>query len=259
MSHKGGWQKKKVALQKKEREANITKCIPKLSKLFSDKSDASSINSSSKDNQQSASSNSSSSNDNQQSASSNSNGNQQSAIDGIFSNDPGNWNTNEKSRLIAYWAPKGPCECQNIPVDFSITKRQYPDKVRFLNRSYFEFAMPNKQLCKREWLLYSPSMCSLYCFYCTLFSDKGFLFTKGFTDWKNKEYVANHPSTPEHLKSLKCYSEYTNLAGRVDISLEKQIAELCDYWNKVLFRIIETVVFLAERKEPFRGSDEQIG
>ena len=87
-----------------------------------------------------------------------------------FSNDQGEWDITSKE-FVEYWTEKGPHECHNLNADFSLTKREYHKENRYLTKSYFEYMKPNKQIGKREWLVYSPKTKKVYCFYCLLFCD----------------------------------------------------------------------------------------
>ncbi|CAM2106220.1 unnamed protein product [Caretta caretta] len=81
-----------------------------------------------------------------------------------FSNDPGKWDVTSQD-LIAYCTENGPQKCQNLDADFSLTKQEYTNKNRYLTKSMFEYVKPNKQIGKREWLIYLPSKKKVYCFY----------------------------------------------------------------------------------------------
>ncbi|CAM2113597.1 unnamed protein product [Caretta caretta] len=112
-----------------------------------------------------------------------------------FSSDPGKWGMTSQD-LIAHWTEKGPQKCQNLDADFSLTKRECTNKNRYLTKSMFEYVKPNKQIGKREWLIYSPSKKKVHWFYCHLFSD-----TKSFDEYEIQGVArtANH-----EYKSAKC-------------------------------------------------------
>ena len=111
----------------------------------------------------------------------------------------------------------------------------------------------------RDWLLYSPSAKQVYCYHCKLFGESESVLVRGFNDWKHFYRIAEHPESPEHLKSINCFLDYRESSARIDKNLEIATIREQKYWYKVLHRIIETVIFLAERNQPFRGHDEKLG
>ena len=149
--------------------------------------------------------------------------------------------------MVEYWTEKGPHECQNLNGDFSLTKREYHKQNRYLKKSYFESMQPNKQIGKREWLVYSPKTKKVYCFYCLLFCDYGKrgLLCEGFNDWKKMSYIAKHPQIEQHTVSLGTYHSRKKLKGRIDVEIEKQFLENRSYWKSVLQHIIATTALFA--------------
>ncbi|XP_065653038.1 zinc finger MYM-type protein 5-like [Hydra vulgaris] len=71
---------------------------------------------------------------------------------------------------------------------------------RHFSSSWFEKNLPNGEKVNRQWLLYSASKNSLFCFPCILFSNtKTSKFadtSKGFSEWKQL-----NPRIPEHENS----------------------------------------------------------
>lgn len=179
----------------------------------------------------------------------------------IPSCDPGKWNIYTRDeRFISYWCEKGPEQCQNWNSDFSATKREYLKQNRYLTIAMFDYEKPNNEIGKREWLLYSPSTYKVYCFYCCLFNDKkSGQFCTGFNDWKNPVYISQHAKSTQHITAVGVFHSRRNISERIDAQLESQFLETRDYWQNVLKRVIETIVFISERGLAFRGSDEKVG
>lgn len=105
---------------------------------------------------------------------------------------------------------------------------------------------PNGEKCNREWLLYSPLKKMVYCFYCLVL--KSDVMCDGYNDWKNiNKIIEIHVKKSEHISAISTYIKRTQNTNKINIELEKQIIETCDYWKNVLKQLIETILFLSER------------
>jgi len=90
--------------------------------------------------------------------------------------------------------------------DFSKSKRHYPDKVRTVKEHMLFSRLPNGELKKREWLMYSNTTGCLYCVPCKLFhSHKDSSFCKGFNDWKHSNRLKEHEQSSEHRLNMKTF------------------------------------------------------
>ena len=114
------------------------------------------------------------------------------------SNDPGMWkefNTDD----IAYWIEIGPDICQHHEGPFENSLRMFNNgnQKRFCSQKIFSGTKVNGETYKREWLLYSQSTGSVYCFVCKLFASKtaSSRFIEGFSDWRNIIVVDQHENT----------------------------------------------------------------
>lgn len=180
-----------------------------------------------------------------------------------FSTDPALWNVN--NNLRSYFIDKGPDMCQNHEVDLKNSARNFiesnKNKIRYANISYFTRVLLNGEKIKREWLLYSPSEGTLYCFVCRLFSSKCLAFgTKGFEDWKHgHESICGHENSVEHRNCMLIYTKRKKEISQIDEGLIKQLKNEQCYWRELLKRIVAVIKFLASRGLAFRGSNQQIG
>ncbi|GBP12569.1 Zinc finger MYM-type protein 1 [Eumeta japonica] len=78
-------------------------------------------------------------------------------------NDP--WLWREFSNVeVEYWLSCGPNDCQNHNSPFEKSRRTYGSTSRYCHEKVFIGRKPNGENYKREWLLYSSSTGSLYCF-----------------------------------------------------------------------------------------------
>lgn len=141
-------------------------------------------------------------------------------------------------------------------------KQQDGSKVRYCNVNFFHKKTKAGEIIPRSWLCFSPTTGRVYCFFCKLIgvSEDNQFVKDAFCDWKHAgERLLVHETSPNHLKSLESFNNLSNLRGRIDAELEKQIELSTKYWRKVLKRVIDVILFLSERSLSFRGDDEIIG
>ena len=179
--------------------------------------------------------------------------------------DPGLWDINDPN-TIEYWIHSGPSTCQNHDSDLSNSCRVYKKagaettKMRYVSNNVFKRELRNGECIKREWLLYSPSQGSLYCFVCRLLSKKDSPFaTSGFNDWKHSKSITEHENGEEHRKCMTAYLIRHNKNASIDSLLTEQHRSEQEYWHKVLTRVVSVIRFLACRGLPFRGENQIIG
>ena len=78
-------------------------------------------------------------------------------------------NITEKLREVCF--SMGIDHFRNKANEYPETKREYSGVNRFLNPSAFTSVLPNREVVTRDWLVYSPSKTSVFCFPCILFSS----------------------------------------------------------------------------------------
>lgn len=130
-----------------------------------------------------------------------------------------------------------------------------------MQTSLFYCKLKNGEEIDREWMLYSPSTGSIYCFVCRLFSSKAAQFSSiGFDDWKNSiSRVKIHEGSSEHKNCLLLYSKRKNMKGCLDTKLMKQFSSEKMYWENILRRLISVIKFIASRGLAFRGENQNLG
>ena len=119
----------------------------------------------------------------------------------------------------------------------------------------------NGEKYTQEWLLYSPSTGSVYCFVCKLFAPKpstSRFAVPGFSDWQNNVLIKQHENSTIHKSSMLTYLSRRQGLGLTH-KLEEQIKRKRDYWQHVLQRVVAVIQTLAERGLPFRESNETFG
>ncbi|GBP90816.1 Zinc finger MYM-type protein 1 [Eumeta japonica] len=176
--------------------------------------------------------------------------------------DAGLW-TEFSEEDICYWIDHGPENCQHHQGPFHESRRTYASgkSVRFCTPRLFFGKKANGETYKREWLLYSKTKGSLYCFVCKLFGNKSIatapsqFAADGFSDWRNVIAIEHHENSSAHKDFMLTYLSRRQGLG-ITKNLETQVKEERKYWQNVLQRVIAAIQTLAERGLAFRGHDE---
>jgi hypothetical protein len=143
-------------------------------------------------------------------------------------------------------------------------KKEYIER----DRKYYRNSQESKFYCVkingtkeiREWLIFSETSKSIYCFVCKLFSSiSNKISVEGFNDWKNvSKALAEHESSKEHITCMCTYHRRCSIVGRTDTELTKQLESNRLYWREVLNRIVATVKLISGLGLAFRGHDESV-
>lgn len=174
--------------------------------------------------------------------------------------DPNTWSnlTSESTDLLIRNLPKQFLVIKDC--DLSKSKRHYSDKERVVKEHMFFTKLPNGELKKREWLMYSNTTGCLYCVPCKLVHPRNdSSFCKGFNDWKNSNRLKEHEQSAEHRLSIKNFVLRGNVLGKIDSSLHESYLKEIDYWHRVLKRVVDVIKFLGTRGLSFRGTNEVFG
>lgn len=161
--------------------------------------------------------------------------------------------------LIKKILPSGPEKCQNFEGLFE--KRQ-TESGRHFSKFHLKRTLTNGSTIDREWIIYSPSRQSIFCFNCLLFgrySDKTFFNSGGFNDWKNVgRSIKTHELPKPHLLNNVTFKQRVKRMSSIDESFENVEESEIAYWREVLYRIVEVIKFLSARGLAFRGKDQQL-
>lgn len=179
--------------------------------------------------------------------------------------DPSTW-VNLSSNVTDYVIKNLPRHCLDIKdCDFSKSKRVYADKVRVAKEHMLFTRLPNGEMKKREWIVYSNSSGCFYCVPCKLFQPFGSenSFCTGFNDWKNSSRLSDHEKSAEHRLNTKTFVIRSNVLGKIDSALHESYIKEVEYWHKVLKRVVDVIKFLGTRGLACRGgtstSEEKFG
>lgn len=124
--------------------------------------------------------------------------------------------------------------------------------------------LPNGTIVDRDWVVFSPSEGSVYCFFCKLYgtslSQNEPFQTNGFKDWKNyNRAFSQHECSKQDLKNSLDYRTFATNDNTLDKHFENQAQLEMQYWRKVLQRVASVVKFMASRGLAFRGADQKFG
>ena len=152
-------------------------------------------------------------------------------------------------------------DVDRIEMNKSMQIIQVKDRDRIYNRHFSEkhffLQKSNGTREKREWLSYSETTGSIYCYICKLFSSKKTQLTSGYSDWKNvSATLSAHENSKDHRCSMIIYSKRLVQEGRIDTEMAKQLETQQQYWREVLKRVVATVQFLSVQGLAFRGHRE---
>lgn len=166
-----------------------------------------------------------------------------------------------------YWAKKGPQKCQHNESKFEESVRRYPGESfeRRCTKTLFVRTHPlNGEKSNRQWLCYSTSTGKMFCFACKLFGGSAVqenqFVSGGFNDWRaGKARMNMHERSNGHREAMLSFASRQREVGRVDFLAAKEVEEERSYWRQILKRLIDVLVFLAERGLAIRGANEIIG
>ncbi|XP_031335363.1 zinc finger MYM-type protein 1-like [Photinus pyralis] len=136
---------------------------------------------------------------------------------------------------------------------------KYRDRtyIRHLSENNFYRTKPNGTKEKREWLIFSETSGSVYCYICKMFSKKKTQFFSGCSDWKNiSAKISEHENSNDHRLAMCIFCKRSRSEGRIDSDILKQVETEQQYWRAVLKRVVITVKFLASQGLAFRGQQE---
>ncbi|XP_028404819.1 zinc finger MYM-type protein 5-like [Dendronephthya gigantea] len=180
-----------------------------------------------------------------------------------YSCDLGMWPADISDSMREHWAVKGSDQCKNSDANFSATSTRFEGHVynRRCQKSLFTYTHElTDQQHPQNWLCYSRSKHTVFCFACKLMTDSIVFGKQGYNDWKRaSQSIPRHEKSSAHLNAVIQLLQRSDAGCRVDSNLVRQASEERNYWRAVLERVTETIRHLSERSLPFRGSDEIVG
>lgn len=173
-----------------------------------------------------------------------------------YSHDPAEWEITENLR--DYFVKNPPKQSVD---DFSGSMRLYSQQKRYFSRELMFRKVANGERVQREWLVYSPSTGSIFCYVCRLFCDNNReLSGAGYNDWKNASIrLSEHEGSSDHRRAILALVQRSRMSSRIDSQLITLYEKERQYWRDVLKRIVAVIFFLSERGLAFRGQNETVG
>lgn len=174
-----------------------------------------------------------------------------------YGDDPGLWPASMTNDLVDVLVSRGPAQVSNYNFPFNDDGRRFTD-------SYYYRKLPNGEKINREWLLYSISKDSVYCFCCKIFgkSLSNLSALNGFSDWQHLSItLKRHEKSVSHSENVKSWVQLNiMLKNKTTVNqtqlrlLESEKKQWCD----VLERIIAVIKFLSRQCLAFRGSSKTL-
>jgi len=154
----------------------------------------------------------------------------------------------------------GPQKCPDGPYPRSEKSR------RCFSKAYCFRSMSNGEKVQRDWLLYSKSTNKVYCFACKLFGGARAVDTRfvvGYNNWQClSKTLQHHETSGDHINAYLLWKELASrlrLGKTIDSTLQKAIEAEKAHWRSVLKRVVDCILFLAERNLPLRGKNAKLG
>ena len=167
------------------------------------------------------------------------------------------WPQNPDRHMTDYLILKGPIKIimNNYPKDTN--SRRFTDKLYYRKLS-------NNELILRRWLFYSKNLNRVFCFCCFCFdySSKSSLANKGYSNWQHiSTALKKHEISSKHTR---CYLDWIESEKRlknktaIDNKNQLLISKEVDHWSKVLERLMNIILYLAENNMALRGSSDKL-
>lgn len=179
------------------------------------------------------------------------------------SSDPALWGPVTES-IRTYFTRTGPISNNDQLYEKSIRvfkNAAGKEKSHKLTKQWFIKTQKNEEKVVREWLLYSPSKGSIFCFVCKLFaysSSSSFVQDPGFWGLRYPELLLNHESSKDHFNANYCYIQKRKSLSQIATSLDQQMNSELNYWKEVLKSLVSVIQFLSSRGLAFQGADQKI-
>lgn len=151
--------------------------------------------------------------------------------------------------------------------------RTYPKRNNFsFQHHHYVKTCPNGEAVNRDWLVYSVSSNSLFCFPCSVFASASNT-TGGPISWQNyggvgfqdfanqARSIKSHENSQSHFQSSITWKEFIKRQSDLQ-SIDSQAARLQEeefsFWKSVLHPVLDAIIYCARNNLAFRGSSDNI-
>lgn len=117
------------------------------------------------------------------------------------SDDPGLWPASMTNEIVNILVSRGPIQVSSSNFPMNDDGRKFTDNYYYRN-------LANGEKIKREWLVYSTSKDSVYCFCCKIFgkSVSSLSALNGFSDWQHLSLtLKRHETSAYHSENVKSW------------------------------------------------------
>lgn len=171
--------------------------------------------------------------------------------------DPGLWPVSINSDLVNILVRRGPVQVRNHSFPINDDGRKFTDNYYYRNLS-------NGEKINRDWLVYSISKDSVYCFCCKIFGKtvSSLSDLNGFSDWQHLSLtLKRHETSVSHNENVKSWVQLNNMLQTKTTVNQMQLRLLESekkHWCDVIERIIAVIKFLSRQCLAFRGSSKTL-
>uniref|UniRef100_A0A3B1J7N8 TTF-type domain-containing protein n=1 Tax=Astyanax mexicanus TaxID=7994 RepID=A0A3B1J7N8_ASTMX len=177
----------------------------------------------------------------------------------VLSDDPALWPETLTDQQRCEIIKRGPVQIKEF--DFPQNNDKIPRQFTVDN---YHMKMNNGEKINWNWLVYSLSSDSVFCFCCTVFEreSKFALSSSGFRSWINiHSHLRDHEKSKIHcanMQNLRELAERLKTGTAIDSACQELRALEVQHWKAVLRRILAIVCNLAERNQALRGHSEKL-
>jgi hypothetical protein len=178
-------------------------------------------------------------------------------VDTEIINDIALWPTTLTDAMLDYILENKPKNIGNIDNMKSLYKDRDEIYYRGLSNDHFYRKKSNGTMEKRNWLIFSETSKSVYCYPCKLFSTSKSKLVTGLQNWRSITVIlSGHETSKEHISAMCTMYKRSTKFNRIDTQLLEQEEKEVYYWREVLKRIVSTIKLLSSLGLGFRGHDE---
>lgn len=175
----------------------------------------------------------------------------------LLQNDPGMWPKNITSDVAKVLVERGPIKV--IHFDYPSNEDGRKFSVKYYNRP-----LANGEETIRDWLLYSISKDSVFCFCCKIFgkSHTSLSDLVGFSDWRHLSLtLKRHETSVSHNENIKAWINLNNTL-KTNTAINQIQLRLLDvekkHWYEVIERIIAIIQYLSRQCLALRGKSNKL-
>lgn len=152
--------------------------------------------------------------------------------------------------------------CRNIDNNSKFIAK---NQDRAFTVQHLKRTLANGEVVDRNWVIYSPSKNSIFCFVCRLFGKANdaapdIFASVGLSSFYNiPRDLKRHETSSYHCLNDLAYKARQKESNTIDACVINQSQIEMDYWRAILKRIVSVIKFLGARGLAFRGENQTCG